>query len=57
VASVVLVGVSAQFTPLDLEAVVITAPQALHGQPQDLSSRQHDLAARAYALLHDGDDD
>jgi hypothetical protein len=52
-ASVVLVGISAQFTPLDLEALVITAAEAVHGQREDLSSRQLDLAARAYDLLQD----
>ena len=52
-ASVVLLGISAQFTPLDLEALVITAAEAVHGHREDLSSRQLDLAARAYDLLHD----
>ena len=52
-ASVVLVGIGAQFTPAELEALVITAAQAVHGQREDLSSRQVDLARRAYALLHD----
>jgi diguanylate cyclase (GGDEF)-like protein len=52
-ASVVLVGISAQFTPLDLEALVITAAEAVHGQREDLSSRQLDLAARAYDLLQE----
>jgi diguanylate cyclase (GGDEF)-like protein len=51
VASAVLVGISAQFTPLDVEALVITAAEAVYGQREDLSSRQLDLAARAYALL------
>jgi hypothetical protein len=54
---VVLVGISAAFTPADLEALVITAAEAVYGQPEDLSSPQHDLAARAYALLHDATDD
>jgi len=32
------------------EALVITAAEAVHGQREDLSSRQVDFAARAYAL-------
>ncbi|MEU7874274.1 GGDEF domain-containing protein [Dactylosporangium sp. NPDC049140] len=50
---VVLVGISAAFPPEDLDALVITAAEAVHGDPADLSSRQRDLAARAYALLRD----
>jgi Diguanylate cyclase, GGDEF domain len=57
VASVVLVGISAEFSPLDLEALVITAAEAVYGQPEDLSSRQRELAARAYALLQEDIDD
>ncbi len=53
VASVVLVGISARFTPLDLEGLVITAAEAVYGQREDLSRRQLDLAARAYALLQE----
>jgi hypothetical protein len=53
VASVVLVGISAEFTPLDVEALVKTAAEAVCGQREDLSSRQLDLAARAYALLQE----
>jgi hypothetical protein len=56
VASVVLTGISAAFTPADLEALVITAAEAVHGQPADLSSRQRALAERAYALLRDSID-
>ncbi len=59
-AGVVLVGISAEFTPADIEALVITAAEAVYGQPDDLSSRQHELAARAYALLQadiDGEPD
>jgi diguanylate cyclase (GGDEF)-like protein len=52
-ASVVLIGISAAFTATDLEALVITAAEAVHGQPEDLSSRQRELADRAYSLLHD----
>jgi hypothetical protein len=52
---VVLVGISAAFPPEDLDALVITAAEAVHGDPADLSSRQRDLAARAHALLHDTD--
>jgi len=50
-AGVVLVGISAAFTPIEIEGLVRTAAEAVHGQPDDLSSRQHELAARAYALL------
>jgi len=50
-AAALLVGVSAAFTPADLEALVITATEAVHGQPDDLTSRQRELVARAYALL------
>ncbi|GIJ62050.1 GGDEF domain-containing protein [Virgisporangium aurantiacum] len=57
VSCVVLVGISAAFTPADLEALVITAAEAVHGQPDDLSSRQRELAARAHALLQDAIDD
>jgi diguanylate cyclase (GGDEF)-like protein len=55
-ACVVLVGISAAFTPLDLEALVITAAEAVYGQPEDLSTRQRELAARAYVLLQDAID-
>jgi hypothetical protein len=57
VATVVLIGISATFTPPDLEALVITAAEAVYGQPDDLSSRQRKLAARAYDLLQDAFDD
>lgn len=55
--SVVLIGISAAFTPADLEALVITAAEAVYGQPDDLSSRQREVAARAYALLQQAIDD
>ena len=51
VSCVVLIGISAAFTPADLEALVITAADAVYGDPDDLSVRQRDLAARANALL------
>jgi diguanylate cyclase (GGDEF)-like protein len=57
VSCVVLVGISAAFTPAEVEALVITAAEAVHGQLDDLSSRQRQLAARAYALLQDAIDD
>lgn len=57
VSCVVLVGISAAFTPAEIEALVITAVEAVHGQRDDLSSRQRELAARAYALLQDAIDD
>jgi len=50
-ASVVLVGISAAFTAIEVEGLVRTAAEAVYGQPEDLSSRQRELAARAYALL------
>ena len=53
----VLVGISAAFAPADLEALVITAAEAVHGQPDELSSRQRELAARAYALFLESIDD
>lgn len=53
VSCVVLIGISAAFTPADLEALVITAAEAVYGQPEDLSSRQRELVARAFDLLQD----
>jgi hypothetical protein len=53
----VLGGISAAFTPTDLDALVITAAEAVHGEPSDLSRRQRELAARAYVLLRDALDD
>jgi diguanylate cyclase (GGDEF)-like protein len=49
--SVVLVGISAAFTPIEIEGLVRTAADAVYGDPNDLSLRQRDLAARANALL------
>jgi hypothetical protein len=57
VSCVVLVGISAAFTPAEIEALIITAAEAVHGQRDDLSSRQRKLAGRAYALLQDSIDD
>jgi len=57
VSCVVLVGISAAFSPADLEALVITAAEAVCGQLDDLSSRQRELAARAYTLLQHAIDD
>jgi len=45
------VGVSAAFTPAEIEGLVRTAAEAVHGDPDDLSTGQRDLAARAHALL------
>jgi hypothetical protein len=50
-ASVVLVGISSAFTPIDIEGLVITVADAVYGDPDDLSDRQRELAARAHALL------
>jgi len=46
-----LTGISASFTPLELEGLVRTAAEAVHGDPDDLSTRQHELTARAHALM------
>ncbi|WP_432137107.1 hypothetical protein [Streptomyces sp. bgisy154] len=46
-----LTGISASFTPLELEGLVRTAAEAVHGDPDDLSTRQYELAARAHALM------
>ncbi|MER5356443.1 hypothetical protein ABT093_39760 [Kitasatospora sp. NPDC002551] len=46
-----LSGISASFTPLELEGLVRTAAEAVFGDPDDLSTRQHELAARARALM------
>jgi diguanylate cyclase (GGDEF)-like protein len=54
---VLLSGISAVFTPAEIEALVITAADAVYGQGDDLSSRQRELAARAYHLLHADDED
>lgn len=39
------------FSPDDIDALVITAAEAVCGDPEDLSDRQRDLAVRAYRLL------
>ena len=52
-AAVVLVGISAAFTPAEIETLVITAAEAVHGQLDELNSHQWELAARAHTLLHD----
>lgn len=46
-----LVGVSALFMPDELECLVRTAADAVYGDPDDLSSRQLDMAARARVLM------
>jgi len=48
----VLVGISAAFTPIEIEGLVRTAA-AVYGEPDDLSDRQRELAARAHALLRE----
>lgn len=45
-------GISAAFSAPDIEALVITAAEAVCGDPDDLSSRQRELAHHAYRLLH-----
>ncbi len=52
-APVVLVGISAAFTPIEIEGLVRTAADAVYGDPDDLSNRQREPAARANALLHE----
>lgn len=54
---VVLVGISAAFTPAQIETLVRTAAEAVYGDIDELSSHQRDLAARAYDLLQDAIDD
>lgn len=51
--AVYLRGISSAFTPLEIEGLVITAAEAVCGDLDDLSDRQRGLAARAYALLTD----
>ncbi|WP_327378737.1 hypothetical protein OG393_33005 (plasmid) [Streptomyces sp. NBC_01216] len=46
-----LIGISASFTPLEVEGLVRTAAEAVHGDPDDLSTLQLELAARAHALM------
>jgi hypothetical protein len=50
-----LIGISASFTPLELEGLVRTAADAVHGDGDgdgdDLSPHQRELAARAHALM------
>jgi hypothetical protein len=46
-------GVADLFTPNEIEALVRTAGEAVNGQPEDLSTRQHELADRVWQALHD----
>ncbi|RSS80417.1 hypothetical protein EF919_40645 [Streptomyces sp. WAC02707] len=50
-AVVELTGISASFTPLELEGLIRTAAEAVYGDEDDLSSRQRELASRAYTLM------
>ncbi|MFZ3492167.1 hypothetical protein ACODT5_02820 [Streptomyces sp. 5.8] len=53
-----LVGISADFTPIEVEGLVRTAVDALYGNWADLSERQHELAERARVLIAaEGEDD
>ncbi|MCM2430985.1 hypothetical protein [Streptomyces sp. RKAG337] len=53
-----LVGISAHFTPLEVEGLVRTAVDALFGDWADLSERQHELVERAHTLMQqEGEDD
>lgn len=49
--AVELVGISASFTPLELEGLVRTAAEAVYGDEDDLSIHHRELAARAHALM------
>lgn len=53
--TVLLTGISSAFTAEDIECLVRTAAEALCGPADDLSSRQIELAHRAYALLTEGE--
>lgn len=44
------------FTPDEVDALVITAADAVHGDPDDLSERQRDLAGRVHTLRAPDDD-
>ncbi|MEU9254517.1 hypothetical protein AB0D66_22035 [Streptomyces sp. NPDC048270] len=46
-----LVGISACFTPIEVEGLVRTAVDALYGNRADLSDRQRELAERARILI------
>ncbi|WP_280419955.1 hypothetical protein [Nocardia carnea] len=46
-----LSGISCNFEPDEIECLVKTAAEALHGQLDDLSQRQRELAAQAYEDL------
>ncbi|WP_043736006.1 hypothetical protein [Nocardia asiatica] len=48
-----LSGISCHFEPDEIECLVRTAAEALHGQLDDLSERQREVAARAYEHLQD----
>lgn len=48
--TVTLNGISEDFTADEIECLVRTAGEALHGNVEDLSERQTSLAARAYDL-------
>ncbi len=48
---VTLMGISRHFRADEIEGLVRTAAEAVCGQLDDLSSRQVDLATRAYELL------
>lgn len=45
------IGISASFTPLELECLVRTAAEAVYGGEDGLSSLQCELASRAHALM------
>ncbi len=46
-----LTGVAASFSPSDIEALVITAGEAVCGSLDDVTARQRELAAAAYAQM------
>lgn len=53
---VTLWGIAAAFGADELDCLVRTAGLAVCGHREDLSPRQLELAARAYALIHHEDD-
>ncbi|WP_280361502.1 hypothetical protein [Nocardia wallacei] len=48
-----LSGISCNFEPDEIDCLIKTAAEALHGQPDDLSERQRELAAQAFEHFQD----
>lgn len=51
-----LIGISARFSPDEIECLVRTAADAVCGDRADLTSRQLEVAQRAHDAIHGGDD-